>query len=302
MLVRARQRPVRDHRRRDRHRRHEEPVRTTLNAPWSACGRTLDGFAKPELAAPGRYMVGPVPGSSTLAVRAADKVVAPGYIQLSGTSFAAPVVSGAAAQILARHPELHAGPGQGRADGVDQADAQRAGSGSVGVGELQMNRRRCSRPPAEPEQGARAVGEERTRSPATRPSTRQLATTSAKANVSWDSVSWDSVSWADAVLERRLLGGCLLERRLLGGRLLGGRLLGGCVLERHLLRGCGRGRHERRPERVRADSGAGGRDHGRPGDRSRPRTRSRRRSQAALADTKSTSSSTDGTVRGPGAG
>ena len=30
-------------------------------APWSAYGYTLDGFAKPDLAAPGRYMVGPVP-------------------------------------------------------------------------------------------------------------------------------------------------------------------------------------------------------------------------------------------------
>ena len=30
-------------------------------APWSAWGHTMDGFAKPELSAPGRYMVGPVP-------------------------------------------------------------------------------------------------------------------------------------------------------------------------------------------------------------------------------------------------
>ena len=64
-------------------------------APWSAYGYTLDGFAKPELAAPGRYMVGPVPEGSTLVVERPDKVVAPGYIQLSGTSFAAPVVAGA---------------------------------------------------------------------------------------------------------------------------------------------------------------------------------------------------------------
>ena len=32
-------------------------------APWSAWGRTEDGFAKPELGAPGRYMIGPVPGT-----------------------------------------------------------------------------------------------------------------------------------------------------------------------------------------------------------------------------------------------
>jgi serine protease AprX len=74
-------------------------------APWSAYGYTYDGFRKPELSAPGRFMVGPVSGTATLALQRADHVVAPGYMQLSGTSFAAPVVSGAAAQVLARHPD-----------------------------------------------------------------------------------------------------------------------------------------------------------------------------------------------------
>ena len=73
-------------------------------APWSAYGYTLDGFAKPDIAAPGRYMVGPVPATSTLVAEKPASVVAPGYIQLSGTSFAAPVVAGAAVQILSAHP------------------------------------------------------------------------------------------------------------------------------------------------------------------------------------------------------
>ena len=30
-----------------------------LAAPWSACGYTLDGFAKPDIGAPGRYLVDP---------------------------------------------------------------------------------------------------------------------------------------------------------------------------------------------------------------------------------------------------
>jgi serine protease AprX len=75
-------------------------------APWSAYGYTLDGFAKPDLAAPGRYIVGPVPVTASLYTERADHVVDPGYMELSGTSFAAPMVSGVAALILGRHPEF----------------------------------------------------------------------------------------------------------------------------------------------------------------------------------------------------
>jgi subtilisin family serine protease len=73
-------------------------------APWSAWGSTPDGFAKPDVSAPGRYMVGAVPADSTLVAERPENVVAPGYMQLSGTSFAAPVVSGAAAYVLGAHP------------------------------------------------------------------------------------------------------------------------------------------------------------------------------------------------------
>ena len=39
-----------------------------FRAPWSAYGSTADGFMKPDMSAPGRYMTAPVPAGSTLAL------------------------------------------------------------------------------------------------------------------------------------------------------------------------------------------------------------------------------------------
>src|SRR4029077_7039665 len=73
-------------------------------ATWSAYGYTPDGFAKPDLSAPGRYLIGPVPSTATLPLARPDRGTASGYMQLSGTSFSAPLVSAAAATLIARNP------------------------------------------------------------------------------------------------------------------------------------------------------------------------------------------------------
>jgi len=164
-------------------------------APWSAWGHTLDGFAKPEVAAPGRYMVGPVPGNSSLVAERPDKVAAPGYIQLSGTSFSAPVVAAAAAQILARHPNLT--PDQVK--GALMASAKpvpNAPVGSVGVGEIQMNLRAFTAYPPNPN---KALDKYLVNDVLAGGKTFNSISwyDAAKSSVSWDSVSWDSVSWAD---------------------------------------------------------------------------------------------------------
>src|SRR3954466_5869891 len=73
---------------------------------WSAYGKTMDGFSKPDVSAPGRYMIAPTPMDGSIAQTVPDRVVSNGYIWMSGTSFSAPVVSAAAAQILARPPSF----------------------------------------------------------------------------------------------------------------------------------------------------------------------------------------------------
>lgn len=108
-------------------------------APWSAYGYTVDGFAKPEIGAAGRYMVGAVPSRATLYSERPANVFASGYMQLSGTSFSAPVVTGAAAQLLALHPELTPDQVKGALMlGSDPAGA--AATGSLGVGELNVGK------------------------------------------------------------------------------------------------------------------------------------------------------------------
>jgi serine protease AprX len=75
-------------------------------APWSAYGHTGDGFQKPEVSAPGRYLIMPVPADAEIAKALPERVTGPGYMWMSGTSFATPVVAGAAAQIRARNPSF----------------------------------------------------------------------------------------------------------------------------------------------------------------------------------------------------
>jgi serine protease AprX len=164
--------------------------RDDARAPWSAYGRTPDGFWKPEICAPGRYMVGPLSADSTLAKEKADKIVTAGYAELSGTSFAAPVISGIAAQALARNPNW-------TPDQVKSALMRRA------------------RPVPESEAGSCGVGQVNavqsvlatTDTPNPNAALNRFLTTTVDgstvfnavswSDVSWSDVSWDAVSWSD---------------------------------------------------------------------------------------------------------
>jgi serine protease AprX len=165
-------------------------------APWSAYGYTLDGFAKPDLAAPGRYMVGPVPVTSTLYTERADHVVEPGYMELSGTSFSAPIVSGVAALILGKHPEFTPDQVKGALMVGAKPMPQAAGL-SEGVGEVNASRSIETLNPPNPN---RALSAFLVTNPLTGSRAFDAASwaAKAKADASWADASWADASWADA--------------------------------------------------------------------------------------------------------
>ena len=166
-------------------------------APWSAWGYTYDGFAKPDLAAPGRYMVGPVPPGSTLATTRSADVVAPGYMQLSGTSFATPVVSGAAAYLLALHPNWT--PDQVKGALMLAAKPELSATpGSVGVGLVDVSRAGQVTAPPNPNLALdQFVGPDPNGGSLPVFNTSAWQTT-ALANPNWDAASWGSASWGSA--------------------------------------------------------------------------------------------------------
>jgi serine protease AprX len=163
---------------------------------WSAYGYTYDGFRKPEISAAGRYMVGPIPANATLLAEKPENAVGTGYMRLSGTSFAAPVVAGAAAQILARNPSWT--PDQVKGALMKTARyVHDAPPGSAGVGEVNAykaaNVNRAPNPNLaldaylmpDPAGGGTPIFDAVSWSDA------------AQSNHSWDTVSWSDASWSD---------------------------------------------------------------------------------------------------------
>jgi serine protease AprX len=166
------------------------------NAPWSSHGYTGDGFAKPELAAPGRYMSGPIARTSRFVDLFPTRVVAPGYMWMSGTSFAAPVVSGAAAQLLALNPRLT--PDQVKGALMTTArPLPLAEPGSVGVGQIDVAAAASLRRPPNPNASLARFVRRDSRVPGGRVFDTERWADVVEEDPSWDSASWSDVSWSD---------------------------------------------------------------------------------------------------------
>jgi serine protease AprX len=181
-------------------------------APWSAWGYTLDGFAKPELAAPGRAIVGPVPADSTLATERPGQVLRTRegtYMTLSGTSLSAPVVAGIAADLLALRPSLT--PDQVKGALMHEASALRkVRTLAAGVGEVNAPAAAALAFPPNPNRalnrflvddpaGDGMVFDDVSWLDAAKASAAWDAVSwlDGWADVSWSDVSWSDVSWSD---------------------------------------------------------------------------------------------------------
>ena len=164
-------------------------------APWSAYGHTGDGFAKPELSAPGRYMIMPYPDGSYISTMEPSRIVSPGYMWMSGTSFAAPVVSGTAAQILALHPDWT--PDQVKGALMYTAQYLPLAGFAAGVGEVNGAAATAMVSPPNPNENLDAfVTTDSATGQPVFDAANWSSTVASDAN--WSSANWSSANWSSA--------------------------------------------------------------------------------------------------------
>ncbi len=162
-------------------------------APFSGYGITLDGFAKPDLVAPGTNIISLLAShGDTLVKEHRDHLVsgfpdARQYFRMSGTSMAAPVVAGAVALLLQANPGLNPDQVKGVLKATAVHDAQvwpGYTSAHAGAGYLDI---------------AAAVHAPTIPVANTGQAASHLLWTGSRPitwnSVSWNSVSWNSVSW-----------------------------------------------------------------------------------------------------------
>jgi serine protease AprX len=155
-------------------------------APFSAYGTTSDGYAKPELVAPGKNIVSLLSHANNgLTQIKPGNIVEGRYFRMSGTSTAAPIVAGAVALLLQHEPQLT--PDQVKARLMMSAQPfdtpERAGAGYLDIyAALQAQRTGSANQTATPSALLTDLRDGRL----------NQATWN---SVNWKSVNWKSVNW-----------------------------------------------------------------------------------------------------------
>ncbi|MDP8911269.1 MAG: S8 family serine peptidase, partial [Actinomycetota bacterium] len=152
--------------------------------------------SKPEVGAPGRYMIGAVPPDSALAQEHPERITAPGYMQLSGTSFAAPVVAGIAAQLLALHPEWT--PDQVKGALMVGVKKTLATTDSIGLGEANLGDAAALTDPPNPNLALNRFLVADPNGGSTPVFDAESWRNAAQSDPTWDTASWTSASWTSA--------------------------------------------------------------------------------------------------------
>jgi serine protease AprX len=149
-------------------------------ASFSAYGTTENGFAKPDLVAPGRNLISlNASTSSNIYNNHVPNRVDNNYFRMSGTSMSAPVVSGAAALLLQDEPGLTPDQVKYRLKATASTSWPGYNATTAGAGYLDIYT---------------AVNGTTTQSANTGIFASQLLSTGSNP-ISWGSVAWNSVAW-----------------------------------------------------------------------------------------------------------
>jgi serine protease AprX len=167
-----------------------------LLASWSSRGTTQDGFTKPDLVAPGAHLVSTIPPGSDYTQLCPSCITDGSYFKVGGTSMAAGVVSGAAADLLEAHPSWT--PNQVKAQLVKRTRSVDDSSGASvnGWG------RRVSRGDDTIANGELAL-DKALNNPTTSPANAGLTPNNlidpATGQIDYTRASWSRASWSQAV-------------------------------------------------------------------------------------------------------
>jgi serine protease AprX len=166
---------------------------------FSAYGTTVDGFAKPDLVAPGKNIVSSINGAigCLLAQQHPDHIVEQTYFRMSGTSVASPIVAASVALLLQDEPNLNPDQIKYRLKATARPfdTRTRAGSGYLDIYAAVRGTTTATANTGTPASRLLWTGSQ----PVTWPSANWSSANWSSANwssVNWTAANWSSVNWS----------------------------------------------------------------------------------------------------------